>query len=436
MGDEESEAVLAVLSSGWLAAGKETEAFEQEFAAYVGCRFAVFTNSCTSALKLAYHIALELGVDGISYPVNTFCATYAAAAELGLVIYPRSCQHIGVKESQCPECSSFANGVKKSSTTGQVTNGDFVRELALQNGKRANISAQLPKLNPGKDYQDRDSKNADQRVGTENGITQPIVGLEGTILDPKSVNTVKSKVKQYLVQTISNGQAQSILVPEGERIGYNSAENATSTMTIAKVNVHYGSCLDKTPCLIEDSAHRIEPNDPLVGKIRCYSFYATKNMTTGSGGMVVTNDKEIYERLRLYWRDGLTTTTLQRSGGAFDYDVKVMAGGYDGNDIAAAIGRTQLKKLPLFTARRNQIRDRYNRAFGTTWAGNHLWPYFVDSTEEVGPMINYLRSKGIGAGYHYPGTGWKGVSLPIYPDLGEDEQEYIIRNCLRYRSNA
>lgn len=304
IGIEELEAVQRVLASGWLAAGPETEAFEREFADYVGAKYAIFTNSCTSALKMAYKWAKEQGCGIAVYPQNTFCATYSAAVEMGLSAYAR----------------------------------EFDKQ---------------------EDY----------------------------LLDP----------------------------------------------SCCPVNVHYGGIKDTMPSIIEDSAHRIEPNDPLVGKIRCYSFYATKNMTTGSGGMFVTNDKEIYERARLYWKDGLTTSTADRARGAVGYEIKAMAGGYDGNDIAAAIGRVQLKKLPEFTKRRNAIRDRYNAAFGQTWLGNHLYPYFVAQEDQVGSLIAHLKEHGIQSSYHYPGTGWLGVSLPIYPDLTEEEQEYIIKTVRKWK---
>lgn len=304
MGVEEQEAVSRVLKSGWLAAGPETEAFEKEFAEYVGIRYAIFTNSCTSALKMAYKLAKEeLGLKSMFYPRNTFCATYAAAEEIGIAMNPYD-------------------------------------------------------------------------------------------------------LSEYYEYT-----------------------------EYQKVVTHYGGVKDETPCLIEDSAHRIEPNDPLVGKIRCYSFYATKNMTTGSGGMFVTNDKDIYEKARLYWRDGLSNSTHDRqSGKSFNYKVETFSGGYDGNDIGAAIGRVQLRRLPAFNKRRNEIRDRYNDSFGCNWQGNHLYPYFVSNESEVAELIRYLKEKGIGSGYHYPGNQWLGVSLPIYPLLTDDEQEYIIRRIKEWNT--
>jgi dTDP-4-amino-4,6-dideoxygalactose transaminase len=103
-----------------------------------------------------------------------------------------------------------------------------------------------------------------------------------------------------------------------------------------------------------------------------------------------------------------------------------MAGGYDGNDLAAAIGREQLKKLPEFTKRRNEIVKRYNRELKQSWKGNHLYPYFV-KYERVKDFIRFMKDKGVSCGYHYPGNNWNGVSLPLYPSLTDEEVDYIIQ---------
>lgn len=325
---EEDEAVSQVLHSGWLAAGEQTKQFELEFGQYIGEQsddglatvmpHCIFTNSCTSALKIAYKWALAQGRTHLLYPENTFCATYSAAAEMGMKIVP-------------------------------------YKEIDLETIQRVD----------GKTF------------GDDEG--------------------------HYTL-----------------------------------VSMHYGGVRhDGGEPEIEDSAHRIEANDPMVGKIRTYSFYATKNMTTGSGGMFVTYDKEIADFARLQWKDGLSSSTHDRqTGKSWNYKVEAMAGGYDGNDIAAAMGRVQLKKLPAFTRARNRIVQHYNEALGQDWQGNHLYPFMLRSLEEVPKFIEYMKDRCIATGYHYPGTGWLGVSLPLFPSLTEDEQQYIIDAVINYkRSN-
>ena len=88
---QEAMAAADVIQSGWLAAGTQTEAFEKEFSDYISPPgehyYCIFTNSCTSALKMAYKLLLDVGYSGISYPINTFCATYSSAVEVGLNAY-------------------------------------------------------------------------------------------------------------------------------------------------------------------------------------------------------------------------------------------------------------------------------------------------------------------------------------------------------------
>jgi len=198
----------------------------------------------------------------------------------------------------------------------------------------------------------------------------------------------------------------------------------------AIVTVHFGSIKDKEPCIIEDSAHRIEPNDPLIGKIRCYSFHPNKNMTANYGGMFCTNNKKIYEKAKLWIGDGLKRTKL----GRFDYTVEAMAGGYEGSDVMAAVGRVQLKKLPEFNRKRNILVERYNKAFKSDWKGNHIFVLYLENYKEVKKAIVALEKEGVSCKSHYPGSNV--ITLPLYPSLSFKEQDEVIRkfNAYSYRT--
>lgn len=464
---EEQEAVSRVLKSGWLAAGPETEAFEKEFSNYItpgeydkdGNKYikdpyyCIFTNSCTSALKMAYNILKEIGFTGICYPKNTFVATYSAAAELGLDVYSYG-GHDGSKGDICQNQSWSVRNVKPFLKTGiTLIDENSVLSSVIekvekgcesphrQNSKKEKAEANLQSLlkDTTLGIEEKKDNTQIQMEDLENlkiNGTQILTIMQQYINGLKNTTKSLENVKNVELIKMFSGLIKTTSTQEIETTGNNYVQNVISGMTeLARVNMSYGGVKDETPCVIEDSAHRIEPNDKLVGLMRCYSFYATKNLTTGSGGMFVTDNKEIYEIARRYWRDGISSSTYERQHGkSWDYSIKRLVSGYDGNDIGAAIGRVQLRRLPAFNKRRNEIRDRYNDSFGCNWQGNHLYPYFVSNESEVAELIRYLKEKGIGSGYHYPGNQWLGVSLPIYPLLTDDEQEYIIRRIKEWNT--
>lgn len=441
IGEEEIEAVARTYRSGWMAPGPETKAFEEEFGRYIGewtddnlaqsVPYCIFTGSCTAALKMAYNILKELGYTGIAYPSNTFVATYSAAAELGMDIYAYG----GYDSSKWQNQLSFVHNAGKSlKMDSTAIEGSSVPSYVIEQAERE--LEYLQKLKLKKENVGEWTHSLDQRNSfiANNPTTEyPTDGLKDSLVKPENANTVNQ-------QSVLSGQVQTIPTEKNGNTGSNYADVATTSTTldsIAKVNMHFGGIQDVTPCIIEDSAHRIEKNDPLIGLIRCYSFYVTKNMTVGGqGGMFVTYNRAIYERALIYWKDGLTTSTADRmSGKVTDYTVQALVSGYDADEPRAAFGRVQLKKLPEFTNKRNIIRDRYNQAFNQEWSGNHIFPYFVNNVSEIKPFREYLRMKGIAASYHYPGTGWLGVSLPIFPSLTEDEQQYIIDAVINYKTN-
>ena len=153
-------------------------------------------------------------------------------------------------------------------------------------------------------------------------------------------------------------------------------EAALSPRTKAIVVLHYGGF----PCdmaavrelaeswgieIVEDAAHapgamwRGEPCGAL-GRIACFSFFSNKNMPVGEGGMVVTDDAELAERVRLLRSHGRTTLTWDRHRGhAGGYDVLAQGFNYRLDEIRAAMGLVQLRRLPGENAARAEVSARY-----------------------------------------------------------------------------
>lgn len=100
-----------------------------------------------------------------------------------------------------------------------------------------------------------------------------------------------------------------------------------------------------------------------IGDIGCFSFFSNKNMTTGEGGMVVTRDNALAEKLRLLRAHGMTTLTLDRhKGHAFSYDVVELGFNYRIDEMRAALGVSQLSRLVANNAARAEVVQHYYRA--------------------------------------------------------------------------
>lgn len=198
-----------------------------------------------------------------------------------------------------------------------------------------------------------------------------------------------------------------------------------------------------------DSAHRIEKND-YKGITSCFSFYAVKNMTTVRGGMIITDDDEKAAWYRMACHGGIAKDTLSRyqgtggvSASSFYYEVEEPGWNFDMTDVEAAIGREQLKKVEGLNARRDEIVAKYNEAFGLHIKGNHMYPLLVENRDE---FLVQMKEAGIQCSIHYiplhlmkgykqynketlPNTEFIGAhcaSLPLYPDLKDEEIDYII----------
>lgn len=257
-----------------------------------------------------------------------------------------------------------------------------------------------------------------------------------------------------------------------------SVRQCITSKTKAIIVVHYAGqpcCMDEINqiakehrlIIIEDAAHALgsEYKGVKIGGISaltCFSFHPVKPITTGEGGMVTTNDKELYEKLLLYRTHGITkdcTAMEKQEEGAWYYEQLELGYNYRLSDIQCALGLSQLKKLPVFLQKRREIAHIYNEAFKTDddiiipaqdERGASSWHLYVIQVpaEKRERIFNKLRADGIGVNVHYIPVykhpyyqkhGYSQVcckeaekfyariiSLPIYPGLRKDQQEYII----------
>ena len=175
--------------------------------------------------------------------------------------------------------------------------------------------------------------------------------------------------------------------------------------------------------VVEDAAHAIPARykGRMVGTLSpltCFSFYATKNLTTGEGGMVTTNDDRYAERIRLMALHGMNRDAWKRymQGGAWSYEVVAPGFKYNLTDVAAAIGIPQLARCEEFQLRRLQIVQSYNEAFAslrgiTVPAARdpkaHAWHLYViqvqpdQLTISRDAFIQALGERNIGVSVHF-----------------------------------
>ena len=175
--------------------------------------------------------------------------------------------------------------------------------------------------------------------------------------------------------------------------------------------------------LIEDAAHCVEGVDArrkvgAIGDFTCFSFYASKNLTTGEGGMVTTANEDAAARMRMLSMHGIDRDAWSRyaPGGRSDYAVRMAGFKYNMMDLQAAIGLHQLGRLGVMHARRAALTARYDAALaalpltrpapvptGTVHA-HHLYPVLVDPaaaglTRDA--LQDALRARGISTSVHF-----------------------------------
>lgn len=218
--------------------------------------------------------------------------------------------------------------------------------------------------------------------------------------------------------------------------------------------------------VIEDGAHAL--GSVYKGKkVGClsdmttFSFHPVKPITTGEGGMIMTDNEELYKRLVLFRSHGITrdNSMMTRNEGPWFYQQLDLGYNYRITDIQCALGCSQMRKLDKFLKRRRELVERYNNSFiecdnivtpyqlPDTQSGWHLYIVQVKNHDRK-QVFETLRDKGIGVNVHYIPVymhpyyrehGYKDVhcanaeeiyshiiSLPLYPGLTDEQQDYVI----------
>ena len=218
--------------------------------------------------------------------------------------------------------------------------------------------------------------------------------------------------------------------------------------------------------VIEDGAHALGSvyKGKKVGSMSdmtTFSFHPVKPITTGEGGMIVTDNEDFYKKMILFRSHGITRddSMMTRNDGPWFYQQFDLGYNYRITDIQCALGCSQMKKLDRFLARRKEIVARYNEAFAD--CDNIITPYQLSDTEsgwhlyivqvkncDRRQVFEKMREKGIGVNVHYIPVymhpyyqehGYENVhcanaeeiyshiiSLPLYPGLTSEQQDYVI----------
>jgi UDP-4-amino-4,6-dideoxy-N-acetyl-beta-L-altrosamine transaminase len=365
------DAVVVALKSDFLTQGPAVPRFEKSVAAYVGAKYALAVNSATSALHIAC-LALDLGPgDRLWTSPNTFVASANCALYCGAEV-------------------------------------DFVDT------------------------------------------------------DPLTYNMCPQKLEVKLIQAEKLGKLPKIVVP------VHLTGQSCDMASIYELSLKYGFKI------IEDASHCIggqykgEPiGNSRYSDITVFSFHPVKIITTAEGGMVLTNNDDLATRLGLFRSHGITrdpALMTQPTDGPWYYQQVVLGYNYRMTDIQAALGMSQMTRLGEYVAKRHQIASRYDELLvdlpvtlpwqhPDCFSAYHLYVVRLQLNKIKSTHLQVfeaLRAKGIMVNLHYipvhtqpyyQSLGFKpgdfpdaeqyyreAISIPMYPTLTSDEQDYIASN--------
>lgn len=367
-GKEEIDAVSDVIKSGWVGLGPKTEEFEKRFATYTGAPYAIAVNSATAALHLAL-LAANIGKnDEVIVPSLTFVSTAHAVLYVGATPIFADIE----EDTLCISPDDVAKKITK-------------RTRAI-----------IP------------------------------VHYGGHPCDMDRLKEITDGHNLIIIEDASHACGSSY---HGKKIGS-------------------------------------------ISPFTCFSFHAVKNLATGDGGMITVKDKDTAERLRRLRWVGINKNTWDRLEEiseddnrsyrvyGWHYEIEELGYKYHMNDINAALGLIQLQKLDDSNKKRRALASRYTKKLkelkevrcpvvkpGMLSAQHN----YVIRCKDRDKLHLYLRGRNISSGVHYlplhlqpyyrklypkirlpiVETEWKKLlTLPLYPDLTQKEQDYII-SCIK-----
>jgi len=259
-----------------------------------------------------------------------------------------------------------------------------------------------------------------------------------------------------------------------------SIEACITAKTRAILVMHYAGFACDMPAImeiahrhnlivLEDSAHAI--GSKLEGRtlgtwgaIGCFSFFSNKNMTTGEGGMLVTDDDVLAERLKILRSHGMTSLSWDRhKGHASTYDVVDLGYNYRIDEMRSALGRVQLGKLPASNERRRELTVLYRQLLSDLTpeitmpfaeergeSCHHILPVLLPLGTDRALFMEGMKAQGIQTSNHYPPvhrfhiyeSDWQSrndplplteevsarqVTLPLYASMKDDQMEWVAR---------
>ena len=288
-------------------------------------------------------------------------------------------------------------------------------------------------------------------VATANAALYCGATVDFVDIDPKTYNLSIDYLKEKLIQTKKDNKLPKLVVP------VHFAGQSCEMKAIWELSKEYGFKV------IEDACHALggEYLNNKVGNceysdMAVFSFHPFKMITTGEGGAITTNNKQLNEKIELLRSHGITKDVTKfdnQSDGDWYYEQQALGFNYRLTDIQAALGISQLKRLDSFVARRREIAEQYfDKLDNSVLPYQHpdtssSWHLFVIQVKNRKEIYQRLKDQGIRAQVHYIPVNTQPyyskntlqnknsdklyqhcLSLPIYADLTIDDQNKVINS--------